>query len=283
MSDQAGAPVRVRRVSAELRELRVRNGFRAEEVAQTLGFSLSKLSRMENGHRGLHADDVSALLGLYRVSAQRRAELLALVREGADRNWWQVQDIQQPSDWQDLLQFEAQATAIYNWEPLFIPGLLQSYEYAEAIIRCNIVGLPEEDIQRLVDARMDRQNRFAVRGQTSLAILIDEIALRRRVGGADVMRRQLEKLARETRRSQIVFQVVPFDVGEHPGMAGPLVVLEFAKARSLVYLEHHGNTGFLEDREHVDGARAAFRRLRKLALSPEDSVDLINRLADGMT
>ena len=99
-------PVRVRRVSSELRELRLRSGLAAEEVARSLGMSMSKLSRMETGQRGLFPDDVAALLGLYRVPAERREELLALVRNGANRNWWQVQDGRLPAMWEDLIRFE---------------------------------------------------------------------------------------------------------------------------------------------------------------------------------
>ena len=109
-------PVRVRRVSSELRELRLRSGLAAEEVARSLGMSMSKLSRMETGQRGLFPDDVAALLGLYRVPAERREELLALVRNGANRNWWQVQDGRLPAMWEDLIRFEKEAVAIRNYE-----------------------------------------------------------------------------------------------------------------------------------------------------------------------
>ena len=279
MAGRPGAPVRVRRVSSELRELRLRSGLGAEEVAQALGFSMSKLSRIENGQRSLYADDVSALLGLYRVPAQRREELLAMVRNGHDRNWWQVHDRRLPARWQDFMRFEADATVIYNWEPQFIPGLLQTDEYAERIIRGTTYGLPEAEIHRLVAARLGRRSLLAGNDAPELHVLLDEMILRRPVGEQGVLERQLEHLVRASCRSNVIIQVVPFAAGVHPGMEGALVLLEFPKHPSLVFQEYGSNNVFLEEAEHVAVTKLAIRRLRELALSPDDSVDLIARLA----
>lgn len=281
MSVHTDAPARMRRVAAELGDLRRQNGLRAEEVAAVMGFSLSKLSRMENGRRGLRVDDVSALLGLYRVPAQRRDELLAMVRTGHERNWWQVSgDL--PPNWRDLLQFEAEATAIYNWELTIIPGLLQTDEYAESIIRNAAPSLSADQRHELVVRRMDRQARYWARPTAEFTAVIDETALRRPVGGAEVMRKQLKHLARATRTTNAVVQVVPLAADEHPGLIGSFMLMELLKERSLVYLEHRDHCVFLEEPPYVKSARDTVRRLRACALKTEDSVDLINKIADQM-
>lgn len=280
--NRADTPVRVRQVSAELRQLRRDVGLRAEEVAAALGFSLSKLSRMENGHRTLRCDDVAALLGLYRVPTQRRDELLQQVRSGHERNWWQAHNSHLPATWRDLMRFETEAVAIYNWELAAIPGLLQTDEYAEAIIR-GTHSLPDSEIKRLVDARIGRRCVLAGVSAPTLHALLDETSLRRHVGEPSILCQQLGHIVKTSQRSNVTVQVVPFDAGVHPGIDGAFAVLEFHKQRTLVYEATGSHDAFLEEPEHVVQAKQAFRRLRTLAFSPEDSVDFIRRIADEMT
>ncbi|SDQ31478.1 helix-turn-helix domain-containing protein [Actinopolyspora saharensis] len=280
MEERRGVPARVRRVSGELRELRGRTGLSAAEVSQSLGISMSKLSRMETGARGLAADDVSALLGLYRVPARRREEILALVRNGGDRNWWQVQDAALPALWQDLMRFEEEATALHSWETQFVPGLLQTDEYAEAVIRGTTHELPEHEIERLVSARIGRQAVLLGAHAPRLEVLLDEPVLRRPTAEPGVMRRQLLRLAESNRRPNVTVRVVPLSAGIHPGMEGPFVLLEYGQQPNLVYLEHRGNSAFLEEPEHVAATGRSLRWLRELALSPDDSSEIIARSAD---
>ncbi|PKW19058.1 helix-turn-helix domain-containing protein [Saccharopolyspora spinosa] len=282
MNGRVGVPVRVRRVSSELRELRLRSGLGAEEVAGALGFSMSKLSRIENGQRGLYADDVAALLGLYRVPAERREELLKLVRSGANPNWWQVQDGRLPAMWEDVIRFEKEATAIYNYETMLIPGLLQTPEYATAIVQGTDPDLNLAEVDTLVTARIGRQTLLNRPTAPLLEVLIEQNILERPAGGAGVMFRQLRHLVSATSQDNITLRVLPSTVGVHPGMAGPFAILDFEKHASLVYLENRGSSAFLEESEHVAAAREALRTLQEVALSVEDSVDLINCIADGL-
>src|SRR6266508_1027514 len=134
MARRPGVPVRQRRVSTELRELRKKAGLTCSDVAKALGTSTTKISRMETGERGLYADDVAALLGLYRVPTKHREELLHLVRNGGEPNWWQLKPSDLPTEWRDLMALEADAVTITNFEPLLIPGLLQTEEYAAALM-----------------------------------------------------------------------------------------------------------------------------------------------------
>ncbi|WP_246155134.1 helix-turn-helix domain-containing protein [Saccharopolyspora hirsuta] len=269
-------------MSSELRELRLRNGLPAEEVAGALGFSMSKLSRIENGQRGLYADDVAALLGLYRVPSERREELLNLVRTASSPNWWQVQDGRLPAMWEDVIRFEKEATAIYNYETMLIPGLLQTSEYATAIVQGTDPDLNLAEVDTLVTARMGRQTLLNRPTAPMLEVLVEQSILERPAGGPGVMYRQLRHLVSATSQDNVTLRVLPSALGVHPGMAGPFVVLDFEKHPSLVYLENRGSSAFLEEPEHVAAAKEALQTLQDVALSVEDSVDLINGIAERL-
>ncbi|MBQ6643681.1 MAG: helix-turn-helix transcriptional regulator [Saccharopolyspora sp.] len=277
-----GIPVRVRRVSSELKELRLRSGLSAEEVASALGISMSKLSRMETGQRGLYADDVSALLGLYHVPWQRRAEILALVRSGADRNWWQVRDGRLPQMWQDLIRFEKDATAIHNYESLVIPGLLQTSEYAAAISEGTDDGLTPAQVDALVGARMSRQTVLHAPRDPQFEFLLEEALLRRPVGTAGLMYRQLRHLITVGGRSNVEVRVLPTSAGVHAGLEGPFVLLEFRDHPALVYLENRWSSAFLEEPEHVAGARECLRSLHDVALPEPASLEFVASIADEL-
>ncbi|GAA4848365.1 helix-turn-helix transcriptional regulator [Saccharopolyspora rosea] len=283
MGGRTGVPVRVRRVSSELRELRLRSGLAAEEVARSLGMSMSKLSRMETGQRGLYPDDVAALLGLYRVPAERREELLALVRNGANRNWWQVQDGRLPAMWEDLIRFEKEAVAIHNYETMVVPGLLQTSEYAAAILEGNGRNLTPAEIDTLITARMSRQTILHATRAPAFEFLIEQNVLERIVGGAGLMYRQLRHLISSASHDNVALRVLPASLGAHPGLEGPFVLLEFASHEDLVYLENRASSAFVEETEYVAETKEALRRLCHTALSPQDSVDLITRTADNLT
>ncbi|MCX2732384.1 helix-turn-helix transcriptional regulator [Saccharopolyspora sp. NFXS83] len=277
-----GMPVRVRRVSSELKELRLRSGLSGEEVAAALGMSMSKLSRMETGQRGLYADDVSALLGLYRVPAKRREEILALVRNGMDRNWWQVRDGGLPRMWQDLIRFEKEATSICNYESMFIPGLLQTSEYAATIAEATDPDLTPPQVDSLVTARMTRQTLLHAAGHPTLEFLVEESVLRRPVGTGGLMYRQLRHAITAGSRANVAIRVLPSAAGAHPGLEGPFVLLDFGQQPSLVYLENRWSSAFLEEAEHVVAARESFRLLRDVALPESASLEFMARVADEL-
>ncbi|MGW5647159.1 helix-turn-helix domain-containing protein [Saccharopolyspora sp. NPDC003752] len=282
MNGRVGVPVRVRRVSSELRELRLRSGLGAEEVAGALGFSMSKLSRIENGQRGLYADDVSALLGLYRVPAERREELLRIVRTTSNPNWWQVQDGRLPA-LEDLIRFENEAVAFHNYETMLVPGLLQTSEYAAALCDGSGRNFTAAEVHQFVSARMARQTVLHSAAAANFVFLIEQTALERPVGGPGIMYRQLKHLHSSSSRDNVTLRVVPTSAGAHPGFDGPFVLLEFKSHEDLVHVECRGSTSFLEEVEHVAAARDALGRLCEVALSPEDSAELISQSADGLT
>ncbi|QTR01529.1 helix-turn-helix domain-containing protein, partial [Saccharothrix algeriensis] len=151
-----GASVRQRRVSTELRALRLARGLSCAEVAGAIGCSESKISRMETANRGLYADEVAAILGFLQAPAKLRQDLVALVRAGEDRNWHTIHG-KLPGNWKNLIDFEGQTCALHNYEPLLVPGLAQTPDYARTIIRGGNPGLTEAELDALVATRMGRQ------------------------------------------------------------------------------------------------------------------------------
>ena len=283
MGEHAPVPVRVRRVSGELRELRRRHGLAGEEVAGALGISVSKLSRMENGICKPAPDDVSALLGLYRVPAPRRSELLSLVREGQEYNWWRPTDGNDaPSVWQDIVTFEREASALQNYELGIIPGLLQTAEYIRAFSAAVSNDPNTENVENQVDLRALRQQNWRRPEGPPLHAIMDEGVCRSLVGGSEVMYNQLRHIVEVACQSKLTVQVLPDSVRPHPGMEGPFVTFSFEDQPDLVFLENRGGTTFLEEAKLVEHAKQSFRRLRQLALDHEDSVEFIASMADEL-
>ncbi len=245
MNREKGASVRQRRVSAELRALRHERNLTCQQVADALDCSVSKISRMETGVRGLYPDDVATLLGFFQAPARLREELLELVRDGRKPNWIQVAGV--PRLWRDLIRIENDAVAIHNFEPLFVPGLLQTGDYARAVIAAMNRDHAEGALEQLVRTRMGRQSILSRVGGPSVSVIVDEMVLRRPIGEPGVMRGQLQHLLNMAERPHIDIRVVPFAVGEYPGLAGPAMILEFADQPTLVYAEIRGASGFLEE------------------------------------
>ncbi|HKN51620.1 MAG TPA: helix-turn-helix transcriptional regulator [Amycolatopsis sp.] len=266
--------VRQRRVSAELRTLRVAAGLTCRELADALDCSESKISRMETGNRGLYADDVSAILGVLHVPTARRNELLALVREGEERNWHEVHG-KLPTNWKDLIRFETEAISIQNYEPMLIPGLAQVPDYSRAIIQGLSNRLSESEVDTLVSARMTRQVIFSRRPAPRIHLIIDETVLTRPVCPAEVMRAQLRHLLNLNERSNVTIQVVPFTTNAHPGLEGPFVILDFETNPPVTYMASCGTSSFLEEDEHIARVRLAWQGICAVALSREESLRLV--------
>ncbi|HEX6357207.1 helix-turn-helix transcriptional regulator [Actinophytocola sp.] len=282
MGNDNRASVRQRRVSAELRALRQAKGLTCQQVADALDWSVSKVSRMETGVRGLYPDDVAAMLGYLETPSKLRDELLTLVRDGEKPNWIQIGS-GLPKHWKILLRMESDATAIYNYEPLVVPGLLQTDEYARAIISTGNRDLGEGVVDHFVRTRMGRRAMLSRPDGPMLSVMVDEMVLRRAVGGSDCMRGQLQHLLNMANRPRVEILVVPFGVGENPGLEGPMMIMEFDTQPTLVFVEVRSASGFLEEPTELRRARIAWRELRSMALSPEDSVRFIADLAGELT
>jgi Domain of unknown function (DUF5753)/Helix-turn-helix domain len=271
--------VRSRRVAGELRRLRARSGHTCKTVGTALGISASKISRIETNRIGLQADEVAALLGFYQAGKPLRDELLELVRRAAEPGWWQVQGSRLPELWQELIDIERSATAIINYEPLVVPGLLQTADYAGALIHAGNPALSEDEVETRVAARTARQALLGRPRPPRLLVLLEEGVLRRVVGDCGLMRRQARHLEDAATRSNVTVQVVPTAAGAHPGLEGPFVILEFDGDPTLVYLENRGGSAILEEDDDINRAMIALQHLQQIALSPEDTLDLLAEVA----
>ncbi|HEV8562805.1 MAG TPA: helix-turn-helix transcriptional regulator [Actinophytocola sp.] len=270
--------VRSRQVSIQLRQLREEAGLTGAAVAEALGMSPSKVSRLETGSRGLRVDDVAAMLGLYRIPERQREQILDQVRKSSERGWWESQGLGLPELWKALIDFESRAIRIQNYESMFVPGLLQIAEYTEAIIKAINKTLSLTEVKKLVASRMARQAGLSRRELQFLAV-IDEGALHRPIAESGVMRRQLRHLMESADRPNVTLRVVPLRVGPHAGLRGPFACLEFTEEPSLVYLENHHVGMFLDEKEDIAAYRVALGNILNEALKPAESLELISEIA----
>jgi transcriptional regulator with XRE-family HTH domain len=279
MPRPAGPPtVRLRRLAAELRTLRAGAELTREQVQERTGVNQGTLWRIEKGQAKPHNGTLETLFDLYDVPAPRRTELLELAR-GAKHPGWLRQYRQYSGALTDgyaaYVSFESEAKAAHNYESLFVPGLLQTEEYARASM-VQGPAMEADAIDRRVQMRMDRQAVLSGdrdgRGALEFWAVVDEAALRREVGSHAVMRAQLARLLEVSERPNVTLQVVPFDRGAHPGMTGAFVRLSFGSvAPDMVYVESLAGDIFLELEAEVDRFGRAFDHLRAMALSPRDT------------
>ncbi|QYN25039.1 helix-turn-helix transcriptional regulator [Amycolatopsis sp. DSM 110486] len=274
MTKNKGVSVRQRRVSGELRRLRLLRKMTCKQVAEGVDFSESKISRMETGDRGLYPDDVAAILGFLQAPSDLRQELMALVRGGEERNWHEVNG-KLPPTWKDLIRFEEQASVIKNYETLLIPGIAQIPEYSRELIRGNDTLLTETEVESLVAARATRQLILSRRDAPSVHLIIDEMALHRQIGDSATMHNQLRHLLQLSRRSNVTVEIAPFAAGAHPGLRGPFVLLEFHSEPTLAHVESRGTSSFLEEDDYIDSVKTAWRSIRSIALSSDASARMI--------
>jgi transcriptional regulator with XRE-family HTH domain len=272
--------VRRRRLGQELRRLRELKGMTAEEVAERLLVSQSKISRLENGRRSISQRDVRDLCGVYEVEDQRIVEsLMQMAKDSRQQGWWHAfGDI----PYSVYIGLETDAESLRVYEPQIITGLLQTRAYAEAIIRGGSPETSDTEIDKRVQVRMRRQDRIAVEGEPlRLWVVLDEASLRRVVGSRPVMREQLEHLAEMSQRPHITVQVLPFEVGAHPGINGQYSILEFADAAdsSVVYIEGVTSDLYLEKAHDVQKYTVMYEHLRAQALNVDQSTRLIEDVA----
>lgn len=280
MGRRKGISIRQRRVSAELRRWRETRGLSCKQIATALGWSESKVSRMETGERGLYADDVAAVLGFLRVPAEIRQELLDLVRGGQETNWHEIgRDLPVSKLLRDLIRFENEATAIYNFEPLLVPGLVQTAEYARVLMRKCLIGQPEQVIESMVAARMGRQRVLDRANPPQLSVIMEEMVLRRTLGEPAMMYGQLQHLVAATARRHITVRVLPFNAEAALATQGTLIMLDCQDQPPLCFEESRSTSVFLEDEEFIGKGRLVWKRLSAAALSEEDSRQLIGELS----
>lgn len=283
MSANINPTVRRRRLGSELRRLRENRGMTAEEVAGRLMVSQSKISRLENGRRSISQRDVRDLCDVYEVTdEQMRGSLMEMAKESRQRGWWHdFNDM--PTPYSVYIGLEAEASSIRAYESSFVPGLLQTEQYAHAVVEGTQPDTDALSVQRRVQVRMKRQERVNGENQLgSLWTVIDEAVLRRVVGSHEVMAQQLKHMLELSQRSNITIQVIPFSHGAHPGMTGTFSLLEFPESAdsTVVYFEGVTSDLYLEKEADVRRYTGLYDYLRAAALGVAESRTLIARIGE---
>jgi transcriptional regulator with XRE-family HTH domain len=265
-----------------LRRYREDAGLTIEHVAERLDCSASKISRLENGQTGASPRDVRDMLALYGVTGPELDDLVDTARETRKRGWWYSYG---PILTSSYVSFEAAAERIRTYEAQCIPGLLQIPEYARSLIRA---GWPEPDQPELEDKvrlRLKRQELLTQEDPVDFWCVLDEAALLRPVGGADVMRQQLEHLVAVAEMENVTLQVLPLEAGAHPGMEGSFVLFRFPHDgdADTVYVTMATGGVFQDKAEELHRYATVFDHLTELALTPVASTALITNMVKECT
>jgi transcriptional regulator with XRE-family HTH domain len=279
--DGPGAPTVLRiLLGTQLRRLRESRGVTAQAAARAIRGSESKISRIELGRNAVREVDIADLLNLYGINdPAEREQLLTLASQANQQGWWhRYQDVL-PNWFQSYIGLEQSAESIRSFDNQFVPGLLQTEDYALAVFQLGTYTDDETD--RLVYLRKERQRRFASGGLRLWAI-IDEVAIRRPVGSADLMRGQLEHLLDISVRPGLTLQVTPFLTGASYAAPGSFSILSFAvdDLPDVVYVEQLTSAMYLDKRADVDRYAEAMDHIRASSYTPEQTKELIRTIIE---
>ena len=278
----AGGPTVLRRLlGAQLRRLRERQGITREEAGYAIRASGSKMSRLELGRVGFKERDVADLLTLYGVTDETdRDSLLALAQDANSPGWWHRYGDVLPGWFETYVGLEEAAALVRTYEVQFIPGLLQTEEYARAVISLGNSTAPPEEIEQRVSLRITRQKLLTRGDSPRLWAVVDEAALRRPIGGRDVMRGQIQRLIEAAKLPGVILQVLPFRVGGHTAEAGAFSILRFPESDlpDVVYVEQLTSSLYLDRRDDVDSYMEAMERLCVVSAPPDETAEILSRI-----
>lgn len=281
VAGETNPTLRRRELGFLLRQLRSERGLSIEDVAARAMFSATKLSRLETGRVGASPRDIRDLCLVYGITdGAERDRLMALAREGKQRAWWQQFDLPYAS----YVGLEAEAASISDYNSDIVPGLLQVEGYSRALFESAAdPPLDHAAIKQRTDARIRRQVLLTRDDAPLFHYIVDESALRRPIGGPAVMRGQLARIMEAARLPKVTFQLVPLDVGAHPGLMSNFVILEFDKpeVNNVVYVEGAVGNIYLESAADLERYRRILSRLQAIALDPEGSAAKIARIAEA--
>jgi transcriptional regulator with XRE-family HTH domain len=282
MPTRPGPTVQRRRLGIELRRLREHAGKTIDEVARVLECSDSKVSRIENGQVSATPRDVRDMLELYGVDPERREELVEFARTARRKGWWEAYN---DTLLVPLVGLETAADRILAYESRAVHGLLQTQDYASALIQAVQARLPETQLQRRVELRMTRQELLHRKDPPEFLLVLEEFALRRPVGGPSVLRAQVQRLRRAmASMPSLTLQILPLTVGAHAAMDGAFTVYQFSEPTDpdVVYFEHAAADMYLESPEQVELYSRAFERIQAEALAPDESLLFLTRFLDNI-
>jgi transcriptional regulator with XRE-family HTH domain len=270
--------IRGRVLGAAMQEAMRTAGLTGSQLAHRLGWSPSRVSRLLSGKRGGSELDVMAVAAICGIKGTDRERMLRLSREARETGWWQRFGIRLPTQVVTLIDHETEAVTITDFEPMFIPGLLQTDPYARAVISRG-VNLPAREVEERVAARTARKTVISKPYPPQLTFIIHEFALRLPVGGPEVMSEQLHELLRLSARPNIEIRIIPLSAGAHAGMAGGFRYMTFTQVNPVVYLEGENSGLFLEELSESTAYRNVISGLAESALSEGQSREFIADLA----
>ncbi|TJZ56852.1 helix-turn-helix domain-containing protein [Streptomyces piniterrae] len=279
-----GGPTVLRIVlGTQLRRLREAAGITREAAGDAIRGSHAKISRLELGRVGCKERDIADLLTLYGITDDsERADFLALARRTSTPGWWHQYGDVLPGWFETLLGLEEVASVIRTYEVQFVPGLLQTADYARAVTRLGHPQASAEEIERRVALRIKRQELLTVRDAPRLWAVLDEASLRRPLGGAEVMAGQLRQLREMAALPNVTLQIAPFSLGGLAAAGGPVTILRFLEPDlpDIVYLEQLTSSLYLDKRDDVDHYLAVMDRLSAQSESPRDSLAMLDGLIE---
>lgn len=278
---EPGSVVRRMLLGSQLRRLRESRGITREAAGYSIRASESKISRMELGRVSFKTRDVEDLLTLYGITDEaERDSLLSLAKEANVAGWWHSYSDVLPSWFPTYVGLEGAASLIRAYEVQFVHGLLQTEEYARAVVRRGMKGASTADVERRVALRLERQKYLVAENAPDLHIVLDEAALRRPYGDREVMRGQLQHLIEISERPNVRLQVMPFSFGGHSGESGAFTILSFPESdlSDVVYLEQLTSALYLDKREDVAQYEQVLKELQQDSPGPDESRDLLRGL-----
>ncbi|MFH8972893.1 helix-turn-helix domain-containing protein [Streptomyces sp. NPDC017890] len=275
-----GPTTRRRQLGADLRRLRELKGLTLEDAGARVGISKATLSRYETKEGTVKWPTVDALCREYGATDEERSALIELAKGAKIQGWWRSLADPIPESMNLMLTLEDEVTREDHYACMYVPGLLQTRAYAEAVHRASEVHCDEREVQHMVDIRMKRQELLDRDEAPHIWCVIDEAAIRRRVGGPEVMREQLTHLIHTAQRPHVTVQVLPFERGAHAAAVGSFAILRGQSPElDVVYVDLLGGGLFMEKPEELERYRLAFQYLSAQALDLESSAELINRVS----
>ncbi|MYV47421.1 helix-turn-helix transcriptional regulator [Streptomyces sp. SID2888] len=279
-----GPTTRRRQLGADLRRLRELTGLTLEEAGARVGISKATLSRYETKEGSVKWPTVDALCRQYGASDEERSALVELAKGARIQGWWRSLADSIPDSMNLMLTLEDEVVREDHYACMYIPGLLQTRAYAEAVHRASEVQCPEHEVQQMVDIRMKRQELLDREKPPHMWCVVDEAAIRRLVGGREVMQQQLKHLLTMSQRPHISLQVLPFARGAHAAAVGSFAVLRGQTPElDVVYVDLIGGGLFMEKPQELKRYRLAFEYLSAQALDFDSSTALVHRINQEMT
>jgi transcriptional regulator with XRE-family HTH domain len=276
--------VRRRRLGSEIKRLRDAARVSGGTLAKKIGTSQPQLSRVENARGKLTAAQLEKLIKVFGVDERKAEEMRTLRRDGDVLGWWEQYSDVMPDNLELLIGLEAGAAWEQTYQDAFIPGLLQTPEYARAVISSGAPFLRSADLPRIVQLRADRQQRLTAT-DFRLTAVINEAALHRWVGGREVMHAQLRHLLDARHSATVEVLVLPYETGEHPAQGQSFTLLTFPEPEdpAIVFLDYVHSSGFLEKAHEIRQHTSVFGAVISKALNPDDSMRKIAEIATTFT